>query len=176
MKCGLCKSGHRVVAGVGPKDAKMFLVGEAPGKKEDEAGMPFVGRSGRFLDSMLVNAGVSRGEVFITNIVRCRPPNNRKPTKKEMEACLPLLMEEIESVGPKVIVTLGASPLIALTGYIGRLADVVGEEQPAEFGGITIPVIPCYHPSAAMRNRELRMKFAKALSQAISAANGACGR
>jgi DNA polymerase len=176
MKCVLCESGHSVVNGVGPRDARIFFVGEAPGKKEDELGKPFVGRSGRFFDSMLINAGVSREEVFITNIVRCRPPNNRKPTKKEMEACLPYLMKEIKSVGPYVIVTLGSSSLNALTGYIGRLADVVGDEQPVEFCGIRIPVIPCYHPSAAMRNRELKMKFAKVISQAVSAANRTRGR
>lgn len=158
--------------GTGPRDAKIFFIGEAPGKKEDEAGKPFVGRSGRFLDSMLMKAGVGRDEVFITNIVRCRPPNNRKPTRKEMEACLPSLIGEIKSVAPKMIVTLGSSPLNALTGYAGRLADVVGDERPIEIGGITIPVIPCYHPSAAMRNRELSAKFAKVISQAVSAANG----
>jgi len=159
---------HPAVKGVGQKHAGLMLVGEAPGAKEEATGIPFVGRSGKFLDSVLLGLGVDRDEVFITNVVRCRPPGNRKPSREEIESCLPDLIEEIKTVKPKVVVALGATAINSLTGISGKLGDLIGEEREADLAGLRLKVVLCYHPSAAMRNRRLKAKFEKALSRALA--------
>jgi len=149
-------------------DAGLFFIGEAPGAREDAVGAPFVGRSGRFLDSILAELGIDREEVFITNIVRCRPPGNRKPTKGEIMSCRPALIGELEAVRPKVVMALGATAIYSLTGVRGKLSPIIGKEQNADFAGLHLTVIPCYHPSAAMRNSEMRVAFKKAVSRALA--------
>ncbi len=157
------------VKGIGPEHANLMLVGEAPGAREEATGIPFIGRSGKFLDSVLQGLGAGREEVFITNVVRCRPPGNRKPSKGEIESCLPDLVEEIKKVKPKVVAALGATAINSLTGFSGKLSDVVGKERQADFAGLRLTVVPCYHPSAAMRNRRLKVAFEKAISRALAA-------
>jgi uracil-DNA glycosylase family 4 len=157
------------VKGIGPEHANLMLVGEAPGAREEATGKPFVGRSGKFLDSVLQGLGVDREEVFITNVVRCRPPGNRKPSKEEAESCLQELIEEVKKVKPKVVVALGATAINSLTGISGKLSDVIGKERQVDFAGLRLTVVPCYHPSAAMRNRRLKAAFEKAMSRALAA-------
>jgi len=156
-----------VVNGTGPRDAKIMLVGEAPGAKEDEIGKPFVGRSGKFLDSVLAELGTDRSKVFVTNVVRCRPPGNRKPSKSEIDSCLGVLADEIRSVHPKAVVALGATAIKSLTGISGKLGGIIGKEVKVEFAGLRLTVVPCYHPSAAMRSRRMRSAFKDALSTAL---------
>jgi DNA polymerase len=101
--CDLCKNRINAVPGVGPCPAEIMLIGEAPGAKEDFTGRPFVGRAGKLLDEALAEAGLERGEVFITSVVKCRPPDNRKPKKKEIEACHPYLKGQMEMLSPKTV-------------------------------------------------------------------------
>src|SRR5271155_3559954 len=107
IKCPLHLSRKNAVPGEGPSDASVMIVGEAPGRNEDEQGRPFVGAAGRNLDDLLSEAGVSRGSVFITNTVKCRPPANRRPARSELDTCHPYLRRQIEAIVPKVIVLLG---------------------------------------------------------------------
>ncbi|NOX71380.1 MAG: uracil-DNA glycosylase [Candidatus Micrarchaeota archaeon] len=106
-RCDLWKGKTNYVIGSGSKNAKIMLVGEAPGASEDKAGLPFVGRSGKLLDEMLENTGLARDDVYITNIVKCRPPHNRDPKKSEKSACSPFLLKQINLVRPRLIVALG---------------------------------------------------------------------
>lgn len=145
----------QLVIGSGSFDADIVLVGEAPGKKEDELGVPFVGASGRFLDEMLVAAGLSRDDVYITNIVKYRPPNNRDPTAEEKQAFWPYLLRQIEIINPKVVITLGRHSGKAF------LSDLVisrdhGRMYDAQIGAIILKVIPLYHPAAALYNGSMR--------------------
>ncbi len=107
-KCRLAKGRINAVHGEGPSDARMMLIGEAPGRSEDQAGRPFCGSAGRILDRALHEAGIKREAVFITNIVKCRPPNNRKPVADEIKSCLPYLVRQINIIKPEVIVALGS--------------------------------------------------------------------
>jgi DNA polymerase len=111
-KCELHKSRKNAVPGEGPADAKIMFVGEGPGQNEDELGRPFVGAAGRLLTELLESIGLSRSEVFITNIVKCRPPGNRAPRKPEIEACNPYLMSQIRLIKPRIVCALG-TPAIA---------------------------------------------------------------
>jgi DNA polymerase len=106
-KCALKGSRENIVPGEGPVNAKIMIIGQAPGAKENETGRPFVGRAGQFLNHLLEIAGIERGKVFITSILKCFPPKNRKPTKKEVESCLPYLKKQIEIIDPQIIILLG---------------------------------------------------------------------
>lgn len=106
-RCDLCKTRTSAVPGIGNASARIMIVGEGPGESEDLQGTPFVGRSGKLLDQALAEAGLPRSEVFITNIVKCRPPGNRNPLPQEMDTCYPYLVEQIEIVRPEVIIILG---------------------------------------------------------------------
>lgn len=152
-----CRS--RIVNGVGPADADIVLVGEAPGAQEDETGEPFVGRSGSILDEALENAGLNREDIRITNCVRCRPPDNRDPHVAERENCQPHLEREIETVDPEVVVPLGRIPVEELVGDIGKVTDVAGEALPAEIGNWSGTVVASVHPAATIYNRSLRPTF-----------------
>jgi len=146
----------------------MVLIGEALGEQEDIRGSPFVGRAGKFLDSVLSDVGIERSRVFITNVVRCRPPRNRKPSDEEMKQCLPNLLDELRSVRPRIAVALGSVALKALTGHAGRLSDIIGEEFEVRLNGMSLTVIACYHPSAAMRNRRMCETVRAVISKALS--------
>ena len=128
-----------------------MVIGEGPGQREDELGLPFVGRAGRFLDELLAGIGLSRGEVYVANVVKCRPPGNRDPLPEELEACSDFLERQIAIVNPRVIATLGRFSM-ARWFADARISRIHG--APAAFDGRT--VIPMYHPAAALRNPALR--------------------
>lgn len=137
----------QVVPGLRPPGADVLLVGEAPGAQEDAAGVPFVGRSGQLLDSLLDEAGLPRSRVAIANVLRCRPPANRKPRRPEVFRCRPWLAREIELVDPAVLVALGGTAAEWFFGPGGRIATL--REQQLAYDGR--PVVVTYHPSAAIR-------------------------
>jgi len=152
--CTLCRlhAGRtHAVPGEGPLDADVFLIGEAPGREEDAIGVPFVGSAGKILDKALADARILRSSVFITNVVKCRPPANRGPRSDEIESCRPYLMTQIAAVRPKVLVTLGSTALKGLLGIGVELKDARGKTL--AFGDI--PVLPTYHPAAILYNRRL---------------------
>lgn len=149
--CELHRAATNPVPGDGNPDARILLIGEAPGFHEDAQGKPFVGNSGKFLTQLLEQAGLSREDVFITNVVKHRPPGNRDPLPDEMAACAHYLEEQIEIIDPDVIVTLGR---FSLARYFPgqRISKIHG--QPKEIGGRF--VVPMYHPAAALHNGSLR--------------------
>lgn len=147
-RCRLSESRQHVVFGEGAPDARIVVVGEAPGADEDRTGRPFVGRAGKLLDLLLRSVGLERESVYICNVLKCRPPGNRNPQPDEVEACSPYLRRQVELVGPEAIVALGtfaAQSLLGSTQSIGRLRGAVHQ-----FGGV--PVVPTYHPAALLRN------------------------
>lgn len=146
-----------IVFGEGNPNAQIVFIGEAPGKNEDEQGRPFVGRSGALLNKVLEIAGIQRSDVFITNIVKSRPPNNRKPTMQEIEFSMPLLMRQIEIIQPKIICTLGSS---SLQGLLGRSVQITKERGTiVDFNGFKL--LPTYHPAYILRNQKELKVFAQ---------------
>lgn len=149
--CPLARTRSRTVPGSGPAPCDVMLIGEAPGAREDELGLPFVGRSGQFLDELLASIGRSRQDVYVTNVVKCRPPGNRDPQPDEIGACRDYLDAQIEAVDPRVIVTLGRFSMARW--FPGeRISQIHGQELEID-GRI---VIPMYHPAAALRDGSLR--------------------
>ncbi len=151
-RCQLCDGRTNVVFGAGNEHARVLIVGEAPGRNEDLQGMPFVGAAGKFLDELLAAAGLTRDEVYIANVLKCRPPSNRNPKPEEIEACAPFLREQTQSIDPVVIVTMGnfATQFILRT-QVG-ITKLRGTTQRA--GRFT--VLPVYHPAAAIYDRSKR--------------------
>jgi uracil-DNA glycosylase len=146
--CGLCKQRKQAVFGVGSETAPWLFIGEGPGAEEDAQGDPFVGQAGKLLDSMLAAIGCRRGrEVYIANVVKCRPPGNRTPTAEEAAACAPFLDRQIELVGPKVIVALGKVAASRLLGTEASLASLRGKVHRYR----DIPVVVTYHPAYLLR-------------------------
>lgn len=146
--CGLCKQRKQAVFGVGNESATWLFVGEGPGAEEDERGEPFVGQAGRLLDSMLTAIGLKRGrEVYIANVVKCRPPGNRTPTPEESGACAPYLDRQIELIAPRLIVALGKTAATRLLGTEASLASLRGRVH--DYRGT--PVVVTYHPSYLLR-------------------------
>ena len=158
--CGfeICEAATNIVAGEGNPSAEVMLVGEAPGASEDREGIPFVGASGKLLNAMLDAASIDRGEVFIANVVRCRPPENRAPKPRELRACAGWLAEQIRLIDPKLIVTLGR---FALQHFIpdGKITRLQGTVQEVDYGGTPLRLLPLLHPSAVLRNPELRAPY-----------------
>ena len=151
--CILSKTRTNVVFGEGFDKAKIMCIGEGPGYYEDQQGRPFVGKSGQLLDKILAACGFNRKEhVFIGNIVKCRPPNNRDPLPEERESCLPYLYKQIEYIDPKIIILLGATALKGLIDPNARITKVRGEWM--EWKGRL--VMPTFHPSALLRNEKLK--------------------
>lgn len=150
-KCPLAKTRQTAVPGEGPPDAQVLLIGEAPGYHENQQGRPFVGQAGGFLEELLASAGLRREQVFITNVVKCRPPGNRDPQPEEIVACSDYLSRQTAALKPKVIVTLGRYSLGRfLPGQpISRIHGV-----PRKVG--TVTVFPMYHPAAALHQPTLR--------------------
>lgn len=147
-KCRLCETRTQTVFGEGDVDAKLFFIGEGPGENEDLTGRPFVGRAGQLLDKMIMAMGLQREDVYIANIVKCRPPNNRAPMPDETAACTPYLMEQIETVRPKVIVTLG----LPATRFILQSDLSMGKMRGQFHDWRGIQVMPTYHPSYVLRS------------------------
>ena len=153
--CGLCKQRKQAVFGVGASAAPWLFVGEGPGAEEDEQGEPFVGQAGKLLDAMLAAAGLQRGrEVYIANVVKCRPPGNRTPTIEEAAACAPLLDRQIDLIQPKLIVALGKTAAIRLTGSDAGMASMRGAVH--SYRGIA--VVATYHPAYLLRSLTEKLK------------------
>lgn len=151
----LSKTASQLVIGGGNPDADVVLIGEAPGKAEDEQGLPFVGASGRFLNEMLAAAGMTRDDVYITNIVKYRPPNNRDPLPEEKQAFWPYLMRQIEIIDPKVVITLGRHSGACFIPDL-RISQDHGKARTLTFHEHELLVIPLYHPAAALYNGSMR--------------------
>jgi DNA polymerase len=151
--CQACPLGAgriRFVFGEGQAAARMMFIGEGPGRDEDLQGRPFVGKAGELLDKMIAAIGYQRQQVYITNIVKCRPPDNRTPMPQEAQRCLPYLKRQIELIRPGVIVTLGATPLRELLGVQTGITRIRGQWQRLEMLG-GIPVMPTFHPAYVLR-------------------------
>lgn len=151
----LAKTATQLVTGHGNPQAKIVFIGEAPGKNEDLQGIPFVGAAGKFLDEMLAQAGLVRSDVYITNIVKYRPPNNRDPLPDEKKAFWPYLVRELTIIQPQIIATLGRHSMeYFLPGK--RITEVHGQPKRVTFGDQKLVVMPLYHPAAALYNGSLR--------------------
>jgi DNA polymerase len=148
-KCPLAETRTHVVFGAGNAQADLMLIGEGPGEVEDNTGHPFVGPAGHKLDDVLASVGISRAEIYITNVVKCRPPGNRVPAKKEMEACDPYLEAQIALINPKLIITLGNTPTQWLVPGAGGITHIHGTFIPWRGG---IEIVPMFHPSYLLRN------------------------
>jgi uracil-DNA glycosylase len=165
VRCPLHQGRTKVVFGNGNADADLMFVGEAPGRDEDLQGLPFVGRAGKLLDQLLEGVGMQRSDVFVANVLKCRPPGNRDPQPDEIETCRPYLHRQIDLIEPKVICTLGNFATKLLTRSQRGITGVHGRPQVHELGGRTVRVFPLYHPAAGLRStrtlEELREDFAK---------------
>lgn len=148
-RCPLGKNRTNLVFGEGNPNADLMLIGEAPGETEDQTGRPFVGKAGQLLTQILASVGIGREEVYITNVVKCRPPGNRVPTRAEMEACWDWLAAQIALVNPLLIVTLGNTPTQRLLGTSQGITQLRGRFHVWKGG---IEVFPMFHPSFLLRN------------------------
>ena len=151
-RCALCRSRTNAVPGEGPPDAPIMFIGEGPGQREDEQGRPFVGPAGQLLNQLLLQAGLRRPDVFIANIVKCRPPGNRDPLPEEIAACREYLDGQIAALNPEVICVLGRPALHALIDPALSISREHG--VPRVIDGITY--VPLYHPAAALHQQSLR--------------------
>lgn len=151
----LAQEAKNLVMGDGNIDAEIVLIGEAPGKNEDETGLPFVGAAGRFLDEMLSQANIKRSDVFITNIVKYRPPNNRDPLPEEKKAFWPYLVRQLDAIKPQIIVTLGRH---SMEYFIPdqKIGLIHGQPKRITFGDTKLVIVPLYHPAAALYNGGMR--------------------
>ena len=154
--CSLCETRTRTVFGIGDRNADLLIIGEAPGADEDRQGEPFVGRAGRLLDQMLLAAGYERGKVYIANILKCRPPNNRNPAPEEVVACEGYLQRQVALVKPRAILSVGgvsATNLLQTDLSVGRLRGEVHY-----YGEKRIPLIVTYHPAYLLRQPAKKAK------------------
>lgn len=151
----LAAQATQLVMGDGNLDADIVFIGEAPGKNEDEQGIPFVGAAGKFLNVMLEAAGLQRSDVYITNIVKYRPPNNRDPLPEEKKAFWPYLLKQLQIIKPKVVVTLGRHSMEYFLPDMS-ISAVHGQPKRIPFGDDHLVIIPLYHPAAALYNGSLR--------------------
>lgn len=166
----LAKQATNLVMGDGNVDADIVLIGEAPGKAEDISGVPFVGASGKFLNAMLESAGLERTDVYITNIVKYRPPNNRDPKPEEKQAFLPYLVRQLEVISPEVVVTLGRHSMEYFLPE-AKISEIHGQPQQVELGDKKIVVVPLYHPAAALYNGSLRATLIEDFTQLSTSIN-----
>ena len=149
--CALAKTRTKAVPGSGNPETNIVFIGEGPGFHEDQQGLPFVGQSGKFLDELLASIDLRREDVYICNVVKCRPPNNRDPQPDEIAACAPWLEQQLEIIKPRVIVTLGR---FSMSRYFKGQAIGRIHGQPKEIDGVL--VVPMYHPAAALHQASLR--------------------
>jgi len=150
-RCPLSETRNRVVFGAGNADADLMFVGEAPGAEEDRQGLPFVGRAGAFLTELIEGIGMTRDEVFINNVILCRPPGNRDPQPEEIDSCRPWLEQRINLIQPRVIGTLGNFATKLLTGNPAGITRVRGTAQEHVIGGRRVLLLPLFHPAAGLR-------------------------
>jgi len=151
----LAVTATNLVLGDGNSNADIVFIGEAPGKNEDQQGLPFVGGAGKFLNEMLASIGLDRSDVYITNIVKYRPPNNRDPLPEEKKAFWPYLVQQIDVIEPKVIVTLGRHSMEYFLPD-QKISQIHGEPKSISFGKGKIVILPLYHPAAALYNGGMR--------------------
>jgi DNA polymerase len=166
----LVESRSRIVDGVGPADADLLFLGEAPGQQEDEGGEPFVGRSGDVLDEALRDAGIARSDVRITNCVRCRPLENRDPHKEELANCRGYLEQELDTVDPDLVVTLGKVPSEHLLERSLAVTKEAGSLHDARVGERAQRVLVSVHPAATLYDRSQRETFFETITQAAEQA------
>ncbi|WP_295716622.1 uracil-DNA glycosylase [uncultured Halovibrio sp.] len=166
----LCRSRSRIVNGVGPADADLLFVGEAPGANEDEEGEPFVGRSGSILDDALRDAGLARADVRITNCVRCRPPDNRDPTSDELANCRGYLERELSLLDPELVVTLGKVPSEHLLDRSVAVTKEAGDVVDVRLGDRSYRTIVSVHPAATLYDGSQRETFFETIAHAADLA------
>ena len=154
-RCPLAETRTKVVFGSGDADADLMFVGEAPGAEEDRQGLPFVGRAGSLLTDLLEGIQMKRDDVWITNVLRCRPPGNRDPQPIEIESCDPYTERQIQLIRPRVIGTLGNFATKLITGSRTPISRVRGTPQLHTLAGLPVFVMPLFHPAAALRNPSL---------------------
>ncbi len=150
VRCRLAEGRTQVVFGVGDPNADLMFVGEAPGFHEDKQGFPFVGQAGKLLDKLLAGIGLTREDVYIANVLKCRPPGNRDPQPDEIEACEGHLFRQVSLIEPKVVATLGNFATKLLSGKQLGITRVHGQEQEVTLGGRSVLLYPIYHPAAAL--------------------------
>ena len=172
----LCASRSRIVNGVGPADADLLFVGEAPGANEDERGEPFVGRSGDVVDETLREVGLDRGDVRITNCVRCRPPDNRDPRSGELDNCREYLETEIDRVNPEVVVTLGKVPSQHLLERDVAVTSEAGDVADCEIAGDPRRVLVSVHPAATLYDRSQADTFEATIRRAAEFSDDESGQ
>jgi DNA polymerase len=148
--CALAQGRTQVVFGSGSPNADLMFVGEAPGFHEDQQGVPFVGQAGKLLDTLLGGIGLTRADVFVANVLKCRPPGNRDPLPEEIAACEPHLFRQIELIQPKLVATLGNFATKLLSGKPAGITRVHGYEQEVTLGARTVLLYPIFHPAAAL--------------------------
>lgn len=146
--CQLCEQRNTIVFGTGNPNARLLLVGEAPGREEDKQGLPFVGEAGKLLDRILFAMGLQRSDVYICNVLKCRPPDNQDPGKVEIDACETFLKRQIQAVGPELIITLGKFATQTLLRDQAPISKLRGKWQ--EYQGV--PLMPTFHPAYLLRN------------------------
>lgn len=166
-KCQLFKSRQNVVFGEGNISAELMFIGEGPGAEEDKQGRPFVGRAGQLLTKMIEAMGLKREDVYIANIVKCRPPDNRNPFKEEAQSCIDYLMEQIKTVNPKVIICLGSVAATYLLNTEKQISKLRGEF--VDFNGIK--VMPTFHPAYLLRNPSKKKETWEDLKKVIKFLN-----
>lgn len=170
-KCTLCAKRQHVVPGNGSCKSPIMFLGEAPGRAEDIAGEPFVGRAGKLLDKTLSELGVSRQQVFVTNVCLCRPPNNRKPKRGEVSTCTSLyLSSSVAVVRPKVVCALGQTAASHLLETGEGMSRLVGKETAKTMYGVKTRVFVSYHPAGALRQPKTMPAFRKAIKKSLEAA------
>ena len=164
-KCLLSKTRTKAVPGVGSSAAQIMFIGEAPGQSEDAKGEPFVGAAGKFLDALLSGIGLLREQVFITNVVKCRPPRNREPMPLEVKTCTPYLDRQIRILQPKFIVTLGNNSTAYIFSKVNLsftgITRVRGEFFKASLLGMQVVIFPTFHPAAALYNEKYKEQLAE---------------
>ena len=160
--CGLCQGRTQLVLPDGDFSSGVVFVGEAPGENEDLEGRPFVGRSGKILEGMMADAGISRSDVTITNTFKCRPPSNRDPKPEEMAACRPFLESELYDA--KLVVGLGRSAVRDLLGHEGKMSDVVNVLTTIRIRDRDVRFLPAYHPAATIYNKSSREELRRTMA------------
>src|SRR6186713_1424361 len=154
-RCALAQGRTQVVFGSGSPNADLMFVGEAPGFHEDQQGVPFVGQAGKLLDKLLGGIGLTRADVFVANVLKCRPPGNRDPLPEEIAACEPHLFRQIELIRPTLVATLGNFATKLLSGKPAGITRVHGVPQQVTLGGNEVTLYPLYHPAAALYTRAM---------------------
>ncbi len=154
-RCKLCHNRHNVVIGTGNKEARIMFIGEGPGADEDIEGIPFVGKAGKLMDKAFEGIGIDRKEVYIANIVKCRPPNNRNPEYEEAESCKEYLESQINLIKPQIIILLGS---VALKNILGKEYGITASRG-KWFEKDGIKILPTFHPAALLRDETKKIDF-----------------